>query len=67
MAAAEKLFLANGVEATTISSIVEEAKVAKGTFYHYFAHAGRGCAPPIAVWVMWLCRIDRLARRAFLP
>lgn len=37
MAAAEKLFLANGVEATTISSIVEEAKVAKGTFYHYFA------------------------------
>jgi AcrR family transcriptional regulator len=37
MAAAEKLFLANGVEATTISSIVEEANVAKGTFYHYFA------------------------------
>lgn len=37
MAAAEKLFLANGVEATTISSIVEEAQVAKGTFYHYFA------------------------------
>lgn len=36
MAAAEKLFLANGVEGTTISSIVEEAKVAKGTFYHYF-------------------------------
>lgn len=37
MAAAEKLFLANGVDATTISAIVEEAKVAKGTFYHYFA------------------------------
>lgn len=37
MAAAEKLFLANGVDATTISAIVEEAQVAKGTFYHYFA------------------------------
>ena len=37
MAAAEKLFLAKGVEATTISEIVEEAQVAKGTFYHYFA------------------------------
>ena len=37
MAAAEKLFLAKGVEATTISEIVEEAQVAKGTLYHYFA------------------------------
>ncbi|KWF55795.1 TetR/AcrR family transcriptional regulator [Burkholderia pseudomultivorans] len=36
MAAAEKLFLAQGVEATTISEIVEHAQVAKGTFYHYF-------------------------------
>jgi len=37
MAAAEKLFLANGVDATTINAIVEEAQVAKGTFYHYFS------------------------------
>lgn len=37
MGAAEKLFLEQGVEATTISEIVEEAQVAKGTFYHYFA------------------------------
>lgn len=37
MAAAEKLFLAHGVEATTINEIVELAEVAKGTFYHYFA------------------------------
>lgn len=36
MDAAEKLFLERGVEATTVSEIVEEAKVAKGTFYHYF-------------------------------
>ncbi|MGS0896151.1 TetR/AcrR family transcriptional regulator [Burkholderia stagnalis] len=36
MAAAEALFLARGVEATTISEIVEQAQVAKGTFYHYF-------------------------------
>ncbi|WP_334001983.1 TetR/AcrR family transcriptional regulator [Burkholderia cepacia] len=36
MAAAERLFLAQGVEATTISEIVEHAQVAKGTFYHYF-------------------------------
>ena len=36
MAAAETLFLAQGVEATTISEIVEHAQVAKGTFYHYF-------------------------------
>lgn len=37
MAAAEQLFLAQGVEATTINQIVELAQVAKGTFYHYFA------------------------------
>ncbi|WP_200093289.1 TetR/AcrR family transcriptional regulator [Klebsiella sp. S69] len=37
MSAAERLFLANGVEATTINEIVEQAKVAKGTFYHYFS------------------------------
>ena len=36
MAAAERLFLAQGVEATTINEIVEAAQVAKGTFYHYF-------------------------------
>ncbi|RQM43798.1 TetR/AcrR family transcriptional regulator, partial [Paraburkholderia bannensis] len=36
MAAAETLFLAQGVEAPTISEIVEHAQVAKGTFYHYF-------------------------------
>ncbi|OLF54584.1 TetR/AcrR family transcriptional regulator [Pseudomonas chlororaphis] len=37
MAAAEQLFLSQGVEATTISEIVGKADVAKGTFYHYFA------------------------------
>lgn len=37
MAATEMLFLAKGVEATTISDIVEQAQVAKGTFYHYFS------------------------------
>ncbi len=37
MGAAEKLFLAKGVDATTVSEIVEEAQVAKGTFYHYFS------------------------------
>ncbi len=36
MGAAETLFLTKGVEATTISEIVEAAQVAKGTFYHYF-------------------------------
>ncbi len=36
MAAAEALFLSQGVEATTISEIVSRAEVAKGTFYHYF-------------------------------
>lgn len=37
MDAAQKLFIDKGFEATTISDIVENAKVAKGTFYHYFA------------------------------
>lgn len=37
MVAAEKLFLAQGVDATTVSEIVEAAQVAKGTFYHYFS------------------------------
>ncbi len=37
MSAAEKLFLAKGVDSTTINEIVEQAQVAKGTFYHYFA------------------------------
>ncbi|EIU7138620.1 AcrR family transcriptional regulator [Pseudomonas aeruginosa] len=37
MGAAERLFLEKGVEATTISEIVEAADVAKGTFYHYFS------------------------------
>lgn len=37
MTAAEKLFLAKGVEATTINEIVAEAQVAKGTLYHYFS------------------------------
>lgn len=37
MAAAETLFLEKGVEATTVSEIVEKAQVAKGTFYHYFS------------------------------
>ncbi len=37
MNAAEKLFLDKGVETTTISDIVEQAEVAKGTFYHYFS------------------------------
>lgn len=36
MNAAETLFLAKGVEATTISEIIQSAGVAKGTFYHYF-------------------------------
>jgi AcrR family transcriptional regulator len=35
--AAEQLFLAQGVDSTTIDEIVELAQVAKGTFYHYFA------------------------------
>ena len=37
MAAAETLFLAQGVEATTIDGIAELAQVAKGTFYIYFS------------------------------
>ena len=37
MSAAEKLFLSQGVDATTINEIVEAAGVAKGTFYHYFS------------------------------
>lgn len=36
MDAAEALFLQRGVEATTISDIVQAADVAKGTFYTYF-------------------------------
>ncbi|NBF04912.1 TetR family transcriptional regulator [Pseudomonas sp. Fl5BN2] len=36
MAAAQSLFLSQGVEATTVSEIVSRAEVAKGTFYHYF-------------------------------
>lgn len=36
MEAAQALFIQKGVEATTISEIVERAGVAKGTFYHYF-------------------------------
>ncbi|MBL3575485.1 TetR/AcrR family transcriptional regulator [Rhodovulum sulfidophilum] len=37
MSAAERLFLSQGVEATTVNEIVEAASVAKGTFYHYFS------------------------------
>lgn len=37
MNAAEALFLERGVEATTVSEIVQAADVAKGTFYHYFS------------------------------
>lgn len=36
MDAAQKLFIEKGFEATTISDIVRDAQVAKGTFYHYF-------------------------------
>ncbi|MDI9229517.1 helix-turn-helix domain-containing protein, partial [Serratia bockelmannii] len=36
MDAAQKLFIEKGFEATTISDIVRDANVAKGTFYHYF-------------------------------
>lgn len=36
MNAAQTLFLAKGVEATTISEIIASVGVAKGTFYHYF-------------------------------
>lgn len=37
MTAAAALFIAKGIEATTIDDIVSRAGVAKGTFYHYFA------------------------------
>ena len=33
---AERLFIENGYEETAVSDIVNEAKVAHGTFYHYF-------------------------------
>lgn len=36
MDAAERLFITKGFEATTVSEIVRDAGVAKGTFYHYF-------------------------------
>lgn len=36
MDAAERLFIRKGFEATTVSEIVRDAGVAKGTFYHYF-------------------------------
>lgn len=37
MSAAAALFVANGIEATTVNDIVAKAGVGKGTFYHYFA------------------------------
>jgi len=37
MSAAAALFVARGIEATTIDDIVGRAGVAKGTFYHYFS------------------------------
>ncbi len=37
MTAAADLFIAKGIEATTVNDIVELAGVGKGTFYHYFA------------------------------
>ncbi len=36
MDAAQRLFIEKGFSSTTISDIVYEAQVAKGTFYHYF-------------------------------
>jgi len=36
MDAAATLFIARGIDATTIDDIVAAADVAKGTFYHYF-------------------------------
>ncbi len=36
MDAAQQLFITQGFEATTVSDIVRDAGVAKGTFYHYF-------------------------------
>ncbi|MDH2385105.1 TetR/AcrR family transcriptional regulator [Bradyrhizobium sp. CER78] len=37
MSAAAALFVAKGIETTTIDEIVARAGVAKGTFYHYFS------------------------------
>ncbi|MEX0758220.1 MAG: helix-turn-helix domain-containing protein, partial [Tistlia sp.] len=37
MAAAERLFLAQGLEATTVEQITQDAGVAKGSFYLQFA------------------------------
>lgn len=37
MTAAAALFIAKGIEPTTVDDIVIRAGVAKGTFYHYFA------------------------------
>ena len=36
MNAAARLFIAKGIEATTVDEIVAGANVAKGTFYHHF-------------------------------
>ena len=36
MEAAAALFVAHGIEATTVDDIVDRARVSKGTFYHYF-------------------------------
>jgi AcrR family transcriptional regulator len=36
MAAAADLFIAKGIDVTTVDDIVAKAGVAKGTFYHYF-------------------------------
>lgn len=36
MMVAYELFMINGYEETSVNSIVEKVKVAKGTFYHYF-------------------------------
>ncbi len=40
MAAAAGLFIARGIDGTTIDDIVAKAGVAKGSFYHYFATKG---------------------------
>ena len=37
MTAAADLFIAQGIDATTVDDIVARANVAKGTFYHYFS------------------------------
>lgn len=34
---AYKLFLTNGYENTSVDKIIEEAKIAKGTYYYYFS------------------------------